>query len=142
MKNLLLPCIFPLVFSCQSEIPASQVAVVEKKEFLNHEILNDSINYKIKEYKKNNYVYRNICVFNKEKLLSEELIYKVQKKELLDEGYNTATKKIYEFVSKTALEVIDYTFHYFKYEIESVDTVVTQIDVSATGDIIKKNKGK
>lgn len=142
MNSKLLLCVFPLVFSCQPEIPASQVAVVEKKEFLNHEILNDSIHYKIKEYDKNNYVFRNICVFNKEKLLSEELIYKVQKKELLDEGYNTVTKKTYEVLNKTNLKVIDYTFHYFDYEIESVDTVVTQIDVSATGDIIRKNKGK
>mgnify|MGYP000386208718 CR=1 FL=1 len=126
------------ISSCFSETGINQSTIKQekiKKEFLNHEILNDSIHYKIKEYEKRNHIYRNLCVFNKETLLEESLIYKTQKKELMDEGYCVSKKRIYKIEAKTSFTVYDINSHFYNYEIESIDTTLCKLIVTNDGKI-------
>ena len=70
-----------------------------------------------------------------EKLLSEKLIYKVQKKDIHDEGYNTSVKKMYRILDKNKIEIMDYTYHYFDYIIEDIDTSFTKYEVTSNGEL-------
>ena len=137
-NNLYLIFILTLFFSCFSENPkkeAKKKKKIDEKEFLNHEIINDSIEVRIKEFDERNLVYRNLCVFKNDEVFREHLIYKVRKKEILDEGYNTSNKKMYELRDKNLIEVFDYTFHYYDYNIEKVDTTKTKVEVTPEGEI-------
>ncbi len=136
-KNYFFAFCLLIIFSCDNTKTRTKHPKKEKAIFLNHEILNDSIHFKIKEYNKRNHTYRNICVFNKEKLLTEKLIYKVQKKDIHDEGYNTSVKKMYRFLNRNEIEIMDYTYHFFDYNIDNIDTVRTQIEVTPIGEIKK-----
>lgn len=125
-----------ILFSCEST-PKKVLSkpVIDEKEFLNHEIINDSIEYRIKEFDQRNQIIRNVCVFKNDELIKEQLIYKVQKKEILDEGYNTSVKKMYEVNEKNIINVYDYTTHYYDYSIESIDTVLSVVIIQENGDI-------
>ena len=112
-----------------------QKPVINEKEFLNHEIINDSIVVRIKEFNERNSTYRNLCVFKNDKVFREHLIYKIKKKEILDDGYNQTKKKDYKVKDKNLVEVFDYTFHYFDYNIDHIDTNYSQVMVSADGEI-------
>lgn len=130
-----------LLISCNNNSPISKNknTPVGEKELLNHEILNDSIHYRIKEYRKRNRIYRNICVFNKAILLEESLIYKTQKKDLMGEGYFVKSKKLYEVNEKNKLTLFDINSHYHDYNLESEDTTISQLIVTPEGKIeIKK----
>jgi len=122
--------------SCFPEVEKKQAKpVIDEKEFLNHEILNDSIVIRIKEIDKRNHVIRNLCVFKNDEVIGEALIYKHQKKEILDEGYNTSSKKSYEVQSKRIIRVFDITTHHYDYKIESIDTNLSNIEVTNSGEI-------
>ena len=71
----LIPC-FP-----EAEVKETK-PVINEKEFLNHEIINDSIEVRIKEIDKRNHIIRNLCVFKNDEVIGEALIYKAQKKEI------------------------------------------------------------
>lgn len=125
-----------ILFSCGTT-PEKTLSkpVIDEKEFLNHEIINDSIEYRIKEFDQRNQIIRNVCVFKNDELIKEQLIYRVQKKEILDEGYNTSVKKMYEVNEKNTINVYDYTTHYYDYNIESIDTVLSVVIIQENGDI-------
>ncbi|MEN9002271.1 MAG: hypothetical protein ABF242_08165, partial [Flavobacteriales bacterium] len=108
---------------------------IDEKEFLNHEIINDSIEYRIKEFNLKNSIERKVCVFKNDKVVKEELIYKIQKNYLRDEDYRTELSKIYEVKGQNKIEVYDITTHYFDYKIESIDTTVSQVFVAPDGEI-------
>ena len=138
---------FALLFTCiliscsnnNTPINKNKDTLVDEKKFLDHEILNDSIHYRIKEYKKRNHIYRNICVFNKAILLEESLIYKTQKKDLMDEGYFVKSKKLYEVNEQNKLTLFDIKSHYHDYNLDSEDTTISQLIVTSEGKIeIKK----
>ncbi|MDA9261978.1 hypothetical protein N9P38_01305 [Flavobacteriales bacterium] len=137
----LFPFVIALVIllnSCFSEPVKSKKpskSKINEKEFLNHEIINDSIEVRIKEFNERNLIYRNLCVFKNDEVFKEHLIYKVKKKEIFDEGYNTEIKKMYEVKDKHLVEIYDYTFHYFDYSIEDIDTNITKIVVTPQGEI-------
>ena len=132
---LLCTCILISCVENNTSISKQKETPIDKKEFLNHEIINDSIEYRIKEYDKKNSVYRNICVFKHNALIKEKIIYKIQKKHLHDEGYNTAYSKLYTIKSLNKLHVLDITTHYFDYNIESADTTIIEIIVTPSGEI-------
>lgn len=122
--------------SCFPEIEVKETKpVIDEKEFLNHEIINDSIEVRIKEIDKRNHVIRNLCVFKNDEVIGEALIYKAQKKEILDEGYNTSTKKSYEVKSQRLIHVFDITTHHYDYKIESIDTNLSHVEVTNSGQI-------
>ena len=60
---------------------------------------------------------------------------KLKKKEILDEGYNTSVKKSYEVKSKNLIHVFDITTHHYDYKIESIDSNLTHIEVTTSGEI-------
>lgn len=142
MKYLFLLICSILLISCSEEhskTVKTKKPKIDEKEFLDHEILNDSITYRIKEYDKKNTVLRNICVFKNDEVIKEKLIYKIQKNYLHDEGYNTANSIMYEVIDKNKIQVFDITTHYFDYKVESIDTVATKVIVTSEGEIVSEN---
>jgi hypothetical protein len=133
---LLCTCILISCVENNTSISKQKETPIDEKEFLNHEIINDSIEYRIKEYDKKNSVYRNICVFKNDELIKEKIIYKIQKKYLHDEGYNTASSKVYTMKSLIKFHVLDITTHYFDYNIESADTSIIEVIVTPSGEIV------
>lgn len=108
---------------------------IDESEFLNHEIINDSIVVRIKEFNERKYTYRNLCVFKNNEIYREHLIYKITKQKILDDGYNKTKKKEYTVKSKSLIAIIDYTFHYFDYDIDHIDTAYSQVMVLANGEL-------
>ena len=138
MKFKILILLAIIIVSCGVEPVAKSKPIktkINESEFLNHEIINDSIVVRIKEYNERNSRYRNLCVFKNDKVYREHLIYKIKKNEILDDGYNQTKKKEYQVKSKNLVEICDYTFHYFDYNIDHIDTTYTQVKVLANGEI-------
>ena len=135
MKLFAFVILFIGLFSCSHETITKKE---KKKTFLNHEILNDSIHYKIKEYELNNSTLRNVCVFKYNDLLEEKLIYKIQKNYLRDEGYNTTFDKVYFIPTQNKIQILDITTHYFDYNIESIDTLKIDVIITPSSKIKTK----
>ena len=77
MKIKLLILLSLIIGSCGVEPVAKKKptkAKINESEFLNHEIINDSIVVRIKEYSEKNLTYRNLCVFKNKKVFKEHLI--------------------------------------------------------------------
>jgi hypothetical protein len=143
IKLLLISLLLSLsIISCNENndiTDLNSVPVTNQKEFLDHIRLNDSIEYKIKEYNAGNSIKRDLCVFKNGKIIKEHPIYFARKKEILDEGYNTTSKKKYTSLNYDLIEIQDITFHYFNYLIESIDTSTSYIEVTEKGEIILKH---
>lgn len=120
--------------SCSHEMKQKHV---HKELSLNHEILNDSIHYKIKESVQSNVINRDLYIYNINDKLEKINIYKVKKQNLLDEGYNNIKNKFYEILpNKNEIKILNISTHYFDYAIESEDTTVTIITISDNGNTI------
>lgn len=139
MKSFFFLCFSLFVFgiSCQEQEVASNKSKKknDEKKFLDHIKLNDSIEFRIKEYDLKNEIKRDLCVFKHDEVIQEYPIYFHRKKEILDEGYNTSYKKTYTSLDYDLYELQELTFHYNDYIIESVDTVITKIEVTPSGEI-------
>ena len=118
---------------------SESIPIIDEKEFLDHIILNDSIEYRIKEYNEKNNIKRKICVFKKGRVIKEHPIYFLRKKEILDEGYNSTQRTLYTNLDFDLFEIKEYTYHYYDYNLENVDTSTYSLKVTAIGEIeIKK----
>ncbi len=108
---------------------------IDEKEFLDHIRLNDSIEFRIKEYDLNNAIKRNICVFKNDSVIKEHPIYFVRKKEILDEGYNSTKRKLYTTLDYNLLIIKEFNYHYYDYKLENIDSSNYLLKVTETGEI-------
>lgn len=139
MKTLLFSILTFCFVSCSvndAEKPLSVSTKSDEAKLLNHEILNDSIHYKIIEVTKNRKTNRTMQVYNIEKLVTEKKIYETNETLLLDEGYNKTTQLTYTISDcKTELTQLEIAHHYYDYHVESSDTSRTQLRITESGKI-------